>query len=396
MLLPYRVKNPIKRFPIAVVCIIAMNLVVYALTTDYMLSIKRSVVENCGFALGSSAFLNFIPAVFLHGDVLHLVGNMWFLWVFGPPVEDRLGINRFLLVYFTAGLVGNLLQSSLDIALLGETRPIIGASGCIMGVLGAYWYIYSWSTVCVFYWFGLFLRGVWEVAAFWIVGLYLMIDLMQGMLFGGLGLGSGVAYFAHVGGGFSGLLICLAMRIKRDTEAVSQVKALQADSRDLSSAPLHALQAMLEQEPGNPEVIRAMVKPALEFGVRSLLDEAMIKAGPEMIDKDPAFVAFYIYDLGGDPGIYQPAYLIRLAICLERKGEPSQALATYDIICRDHASSPEMEMTLYRMALCYWNAYRDVEKARECLQQMAARFPRGKLTPFARDLWNQMIDTPNQ
>lgn len=100
MLIPYRVKNPTKHFPFATLGLITANIIVYILTTDSFLAIREDVVERYAYAFGVSPFINFITAAFLHTDPFHLLGNMLFLRVFGPPVEDRLRIPRYLAVYW--------------------------------------------------------------------------------------------------------------------------------------------------------------------------------------------------------------------------------------------------------------------------------------------------------
>jgi membrane associated rhomboid family serine protease len=390
VLLPYRVKNPTKRFPIATLSIIAINVVVFGLTCGDGLQIRESVLNSYAFALGTSPVLNFFTAAFLHMDPIHLLGNMLFFWIFGPPVEDRLGIPRFLALYFVAGLCGDLLQAVLDLSMAGHSMPGIGASGCIMGVLGAYWYLFSWSTVCVFYWFGWFWHGVWEVQALWVIGLYFVMDIGEGILSGAMGVSGGVANFAHVGGSVAGALLCLAMRMKRDTEAVSEAKAMQADMKDLSLVPLYSLRAMLEQDPQNGELLRAMITPALRQRNQAAIDEAFTRAGTSLIDTDPELVAYYLIDLQGAGSIYQPMHLLHLAGLLERSGDTQKALRAYRVIADRFASAPETETALYRMAQCSWNAHKDSETARSCLAEMAKRFPKGEMTPYGRALWQQI------
>lgn len=390
LLLPYRVKNPTKHFPIATLSIIAINVVIFGLTCGDGLQIRESVLKSYAFALGTSPVLNFFTAAFLHADPIHLIGNMLFFWVFGPPVEDRLGVPRFLALYLVAGLCGDVLQAVLDLAMAGHAAPTIGASGCIMGVLGAYWYLFSWSTVCVFYWLGWFWHGVWEVQALWIIGLYLLLDLGEGLLFGAMSISSGVANFAHVGGGVGGALLCLAMRAKRDTEAVSDAKAMHADMKDLSLVPLHALRTMLEEDPQNGEILRAMIAPAMRQHNDGAIDAAFAGAGTSLIDADPALVAYYLIDLHGAGSIYQPVHLLRLAGLLERSGDTQKALGAYKIIADRFSNATETETALYRMAQCSWNAHKDSQTARSCLAEMAKRFPKGEMTPYGRALWQQI------
>ncbi|MEN6370520.1 MAG: rhomboid family intramembrane serine protease [Armatimonadota bacterium] len=392
MLLPYRVKNPPKKFPVVTVSLIAINVLVYICTTDSLLHIKEHVLDNYAFALGSSPFLNFITAAFLHANLFHLIGNMLFLWVFGPPVEDRLGVWKYLLVYFATGLAGDLLEAAIEFAVTGKTCPGIGASGCIMGILGAYWYIFSWSTVCVFYFFWIFIRpyvGVWEVAAIWIIGLFFLMDLLEGFLFGVTGVSGGVANFAHVGGAFTGAVLCIALKAKRDTESVSEAKAIQADMKDLSLMPAHALETMLEQDPTNIDIIKAMAKPGLSYSQNMTLEKAFINATPVLIDRDPAFVMYYLMTLRRNIDILPSMYLLRLARVMERSAASHDILSIYGRIIQRDPVSPDAETALYRMAEYHLNVLNDKESTKNCLRELAKRFPNGPMTQFGRILWNR-------
>ncbi|MCE5321764.1 rhomboid family intramembrane serine protease [bacterium] len=391
MLLPYRVKNPPKRFPVATICIIAINILVYIFTTNSLIEIREEVVTSYAFAFGASPAVNFICACFLHADPFHLIGNMLFLWVFGPPVEDRLGIPKYILLYFATGLFGDILQAMLDTAFIGHTGLGIGASGCIMGVVGAYWYLFSWSTVCVFYWFGWIWHGVWEVQAIWIIGLYILMDVGEGLLFGSMGVEGGVANFAHVGGGAAGAILCLIMRIKRDSSELSDAKAIHSEMKDLSMLPLHALETMSKEDNCNPEMIRALIKVALRNGQQSAIDAAMTGAGVALIDKDPALVGYYLTDLRGGADIYKPVHLLHLAGTLDQSGDHTRAIQIYNHLFKKYPTGPDAEAALYRAAVCYWSSFNDKKNAQVCLNEMAKRFPNGSMLQFGRKLWNQIL-----
>jgi len=393
-LLPYRVKNPWKQFPYATVSIIGLNVLVYLFTTQYLLVINESVLNNYGCSPGATPVYTLFTSMFLHADIMHLAGNMLFLWVFGPPVEDRLGPWLYLLVYFAAGSVGTFAHAMLGASLSAKPVPVIGASGCISGVLGAYWYMYSWSKVCVAYLVWLFIvyvrAGIWEVEAAYIIGLFFLMDVLQGMLGRMAADSGGVANFAHVGGLIAGALFCLALGVKRDTEYVSEAKAMQSDIKDLSMMPLHALLTMLEEDPCNPEILRAMVRPAASLNQLDVLKKAVAAAGAELIDRDPKFVAYYLLDLRGDPRIYQSFHLLRLAGELERLGSPEQAIAIYKMIVSMYPGSADCEAALFRMAQCYWRYWRDAVSAKNCLRDLASQFPNGTMTPYGRMLWNEI------
>jgi len=388
MLLPYRVKNPPERFPVVTLSLIVANVIVYVFRTDSLLVIRNSVAASYGCALGRTPIYTFLTADFLHLNPLHLLGNMFFLWLFGPAVEGRLRPARFLIVYFAAGFCGTLLQGSAEMITLRQPMPGIGASGCIMGVLGAYLYLFSWSPVCVFYcvWWFWICYGVKEVAAIWVILLFLAMDLAQGLLYGSIGVSGGVANFAHVGGGAAGALLCLALRARRDDTFVSEAKAVQADLGDLSLMPIHALDTMLENDPTNPELIRALMKGSMSPDRQATIDKAMARAGPALIDADPGIVAYYLTAIRGNHNLYQPVHILHLAGLVERAQESSQALELYNSLVGNRPDSDEAEMALYRMANIYWDHLKDARNAQACLDEMLRRFPQGSLRPYAQTL----------
>ena len=149
-------------------------------------------------------WLTIFTAMFLHENLLHLGGNMLFLWIFGNNVEDALGKVRFLLFYLGCGVVAALAQV-LASSGAGVYIPTLGASGAIAGVLGAYIVMYPNARVTTLFIVGLiFLR---DISAFWAIGIWIALQVVQGLTgLGGQATG-GVAYFAHIGGFVAGMLI---------------------------------------------------------------------------------------------------------------------------------------------------------------------------------------------
>jgi membrane associated rhomboid family serine protease len=147
-----------------------------------------------------------LTSMFLHASWFHLIGNMVFLWIFGNNVEDALGRGRYLLLYFGCGIAAALAQ-----ALSSPTShiPMVGASGAIAGVLGAYLLLYPWSNVHVFLWIVIFFRII-SVPAWIMLGLWFAMQLASGMM---RQPGSpGVAFWAHIGGFAGGLLLVTLLR----------------------------------------------------------------------------------------------------------------------------------------------------------------------------------------
>lgn len=142
-----------------------------------------------------------LTSMFLHGGLLHLGGNMLYLWIFGNNVEDALGPLRFTLFYLLAGVVAALAQTLSE---PHSTIPMIGASGAISGVLGAYLVLHPRANVLVLIWLGVFSQLV-RVPAFVVLGFYAALQVVNATL-AQAGEG-GVAWFAHLGGFLAGLLL---------------------------------------------------------------------------------------------------------------------------------------------------------------------------------------------
>jgi membrane associated rhomboid family serine protease len=143
--------------------------------------------------------------MFLHGSLLHIGGNMLFLWVFGNNIEDRLGRLRFVLFYLLCGLAATYAQTLVS---LSSGAPQIGASGAIAGVLGAYIVLYPRARVRTLVF--LFLIFFLDLPAYVLLGIWFLLQLLQGV--GPAATSGGVAYMAHVGGFIAGILLLAIFR----------------------------------------------------------------------------------------------------------------------------------------------------------------------------------------
>lgn len=147
-------------------------------------------------------YLSVVTHMFMHGGWLHLIGNMWFLYVFGDNIEDALGSVRFALFYLACGLAALVLQTVTHPA---STVPMVGASGAISGVMGAYIVLFPRAPVHMLVFFGFFFTRV-VVPAFFMLGYWFLLQLLGGF-FSMAGPGGGVAFWAHVGGFVAGMLL---------------------------------------------------------------------------------------------------------------------------------------------------------------------------------------------
>ncbi len=150
-----------------------------------------------------SVYLTLLTSMFMHGGIAHLLGNMWFLWIFGDNVEDKMGHVRYLIFYLVTGLVASLSHVAMNLHGPGSMIPSLGASGAISGVMGAYLAFFPSRRVRV-----LMMRVVADVPGYMAVGLWFLFQLVAGLgLLGGGSAETGVAYAAHIGGFVAGVIL---------------------------------------------------------------------------------------------------------------------------------------------------------------------------------------------
>ena len=165
-----------------------------------------------GFAMGDGLVcvtdpgpqpLHLITSMFLHGSWAHLLGNMWFLWIFGNNVEDSMGKVTFVVFYLLSGLAAALLQVAMT---PDSIVPMVGASGAISGVMGGYLVLYPVARVYTLVPIGFFVTSV-ALPAWTMVGYWALLQLLSGIMSGGGAETGGVAFWAHIGGFVAGLVL---------------------------------------------------------------------------------------------------------------------------------------------------------------------------------------------
>jgi len=207
-MLPLRDNIPSRSVPLVNWALIATNVVVFI----YQTGLKPLALHNFINAYGvvpahlslthPSTWIPLVTAIFLHGGWFHLISNMWVLFIFGDNVEERMGGLSYLLFYLLSGVAAALLQSFL---MPSSSEPMIGASGAIAGVLGAYLILFPHARVASLVPI-LFIFTVIQVPATLFLLFWFVSQLFSGWLAIGGSAGSGVAWWAHVGGFLFGIL----------------------------------------------------------------------------------------------------------------------------------------------------------------------------------------------
>ncbi|OGT86462.1 MAG: rhomboid family intramembrane serine protease [Gammaproteobacteria bacterium RIFCSPLOWO2_12_FULL_52_10] len=221
-MIPLHDDNPTQSTPILTIALITICVLVYFFqaalgprggeTIIYSLGVIPAVlldkVELSRDLVLVPAELTIFTSMFLHGGFLHLAGNMLYLWIFGNNIEDALGKVRFLIFYFLCGIVAAFGQIMQD---PDSTIPMVGASGAISGVLGAYLLLFPHARVLVLVPMGFFMQMM-KIPAGLVLGLWFVLQLVSSALTSSAG--GGVAWFAHIGGFIAGMLLILVMKRK--------------------------------------------------------------------------------------------------------------------------------------------------------------------------------------
>jgi membrane associated rhomboid family serine protease len=213
-MIPLQDDNPSERSPVVTIGFIAICVLVFFYQASLPPQPGEMFVFQYGaipailfgqadlppaIAVGIPAYGTVITSMFLHGGWMHLIGNMLYLWIFGDNVEDVMGHVRFVVFYVTCGILAALSHALTDPT---STIPMVGASGAISGVLGAYLLLFPHAHVLVF----LPGIGMTRVAAGIVLGMWFVMQLLSGGMSIG-GPGGGVAFFAHIGGFVAGMAL---------------------------------------------------------------------------------------------------------------------------------------------------------------------------------------------
>ena len=212
MFFPYKDDNPRVLFPFVTYGIIGINILVF--WAQFFVYGNERLISTFAFVPYEFKLFTIFTSMFMHGGLMHIIGNMWFLYIFGENVESILGHIRFLLFYIFCGIGAAVAQFLIQ---PDSTTPMVGASGAIAGVLGAYMIKFPKARVHVLAVIFIFITTI-VVPAQLVLGLWFLMQLSGGLGSLGFDTTGGIAWFAHIGGfivGISTLRIFQTINIKK-------------------------------------------------------------------------------------------------------------------------------------------------------------------------------------
>lgn len=207
---PIRDNIPSKNYPVVNYSLIVINIAVFALQLmlgsnensfvyTYGFVPARYTIREIGLAFSmDQQFLSLFSFMFLHGGFFHIISNMWILYIFGDNVEDYMGPGRYLVFYILCGLISGLTHF---ISAPLSNVPVVGASGAIAGVMGAYFILYPRARILTLFFFPF----IWEIPAYVFLGVWFLSQIFS-VAFSGVNA-SGIAWWAHIGGFVFGILM---------------------------------------------------------------------------------------------------------------------------------------------------------------------------------------------
>jgi len=204
MFFPYKDDNPRILFPFVTYTIIGINSLVFIY--QYLILPPESlghIISTYALTPAAPSVITVFTSMFMHGGLMHIIFNMWFLWIFGDNIESVLGHKRYVLFYLLCGVGAALAQIQIN---TGSQIPMVGASGAIAGVLGAYLIRFPRATVHVLVILIIFITFI-RVPAMVVIGFWFLSNLTAGLGTLGIEETGGTAWFAHLGGFVSGVVL---------------------------------------------------------------------------------------------------------------------------------------------------------------------------------------------
>jgi membrane associated rhomboid family serine protease len=215
-MIPLKDDIPSLKFPIINTALIIINVLVFL----YEITLGQSLtgfIDSFGLIpikiMSGHSLTGIGTSMFIHGGWVHIIGNMLYLYIFGDNVEDAMGHFRYLFFYLLCGTIAGGAHILFN---AGSAIPTVGASGAVAGVLGAYLLMYPRAGVLTLIPLGFFIRII-KIPALYVLGFWIVLQLLYGFIslpLAGEAVG-GVAWFAHIGGFFSGMLLALVFKRRR-------------------------------------------------------------------------------------------------------------------------------------------------------------------------------------
>lgn len=399
MFFPIRTDRVQRHTPWVNYGLLAANVVLYLLTREQIIQSQAALQAGVPYEMVAAKFpvlgwymnplqpqwWQFLTYQFLHADFMHLLGNMLFLYVFGNSMEDRFGKWGYLMFYLAGGVVAGLGH------LLTSSAPVLGASGSVSAVTGAYLALFPMTYVTIVYFF-IFI-GAFEVASMWVI----LLQIATNVLYYASGTGGNVAYGAHLAGYFYGFVVSMALlavhlfpREPYDLLSMLQHRRRRAQFR---SASARGYRPWTHHKPGDPPPARdaAATPPPLTeqetriMGLRSRIADAVREHDLR------SAVDLYAQLLQIDPNqVLGEQMQLDLANHLWHAGQHADAAAAYERFLNTYAYYARREEVQLMLALTYVRYLGRRQRARELVDAALPRLHDASLKSLAQEILDEL------
>jgi len=386
---PYSIGRLKKKMPIVTYNLIFFNLVIFvmSMTGDF-----DAIVSFLGFKVDQNAWYTWITHTFIHANLLHLVGNMVFLYAFGSFLEDVLGEIKFIFVYAGSALFSALFFGMINIIFIPEvnTIPLVGASGAVAGLLGLSMIRFRHNDLFIFYalWLFLIKWGTFSVKTIYAIMAYFAIETIGGVLqilSGSLG---GVGHWAHIGGLSFGILSVLILNVrgvviaeKREGEASSWLHTGKVEDaantfnellkRDPNNAYYHFMT-------GKAHNYRDDIKPALYHTSKAI--EIYLREG----DKEAAFNIYDEFSSYSRAAVFEPHILLAVSSACQSIGQFEASIKCLRSFAINYPGDDRLELCILKLAQTY-EKMGDDGMAGKVYKKFLATFPKSQWTPLVKE-----------
>ena len=376
--LPLGTTRPRWRVPYLTYGLMAANIFVFVLQMGWGEAVAR------GFVPAHPSPLMWVASIFMHAGVLHLLGNMLFLWLFATLTEDVFGAWLLLAFYFASDLGATLLHSLVGLIFSPGSLevPVVGASGAIAGIMGLSAVCFLRTKVRVWYlagWFLYWRTGVAEIGAPVFVGLWVGWEMIQGLLDAAYGEGGGVAHWAHVGGFAVGLGGALALKLRKRVVHTDLVEGRRPVTGQFEAfAQAGELEQMVERSPDDADAWYALGRARESGGRLAKAGEAHARAMELFLRQRRGAEAVAAYKAMREyremPALPE-ALVFLLACALEDAGRKEDAFGMFRQLTLEGQRGPQTETALIRAAEIARELPGYRVQAEECYQALLREFP---------------------
>jgi membrane associated rhomboid family serine protease len=369
MFIPLSTDSPLRSNPYMNWSLIAANVLVFFVTALH----DPEWVQNYTLQPHSPALLQFFTYQFLHAGILHIAGNMLFLYIFGNGVNDKMGHLGYLAFYLAGGIIAGVVYT------IGDQRgaPMLGASGAIAAVTGAYLILFPRALITIVYFF--FFIGRIELPSLWVIAAYFAMDL-----FGNFGHQDNVAHLAHIGGTVFGCSVCFGLvathllpRDQWDMWALIQRWNKRRQYRDLVSKGFNPFDYTDAMKAGNKKADDP--NTAVVLDLRQRLNAAMSSRNVEVA------ADLYVQMIQLDASqVLSRQNQMDVATQLHHAGRYPEAAEAYEKLLRSYPNE-RSELVELTLGILYSRYLQQYDKAKQHLAKAIDRLHEGREMDIAKD-----------